>query len=459
MKKGAFLVLFSVAIVQSWAGDLDTIGVTLLRQTNPTLNGSGVPVAQVEVAESANAWETSPSYVGQPTSLFTWTSTLGTATTYPNIVGSESSHADMVGNLFYGSSAGVSPGVSHVYDYEANYFYNSIVSALVPASMPAKVVNQSFIAGPNQTGVDQNYDNYAAAHNVLFVSGIGNGGAVNSPATSYNGLGVAAYDGPSSIGPNGDGRSKPDLTAPGGFTSFTTPLVAGSAAVLIQAGNQSMGGTNISGATDIRTVRALLLNGAVKPSNWTNSASAPLDQRYGAGMVNIFNSFKQLTFGQRPYIEATSHTVGSAHGPGASQSYVSTLSGWDFNTITNIRVAGNYQDRVHHYYFTLTNVPSGAYTLTATLVWNRPDSSSTINDLDLFLYNKTTGAIIASSTSSVENLGHIFIPTLAPGQYDLQVFKSGDDAKRITTSETYALAFEIFTMPMSIVRSATNVVG
>ena len=458
MKKGVFAVLFWAVAVHCWAGDLVTIGVTLLRQTNPSLNGSGVPVAQVEVLESANAWETSPSYVGQPTSLFTWTSSSGTATTFPNGVGTESSHADAVGNLFYGFIAGVSPGVSHVYDYEANYFFNSIVSAAPPAAMPARVVNQSFIAGTNQTAIDQSYDNYAAAHNVLFVSGIGNAGAVNSPGTSFNGLGVAAYDGPSSIGPNGDGRSKPDITAPGGFTSFTTPLVAGGAALLIQAGNQSMGGTNVSAATDIRTVKALLLNGTVKPANWTNSAANPIDQRYGAGILNVFNSFKQLTSGQRPYSEATSHTVGSAHGPGNSPTFVSSLSGWDFNAITNAQVGANYQDRVHHYYFTLTNVPSGAYTLTATLVWNRPAGSNTINDLDLFLYNKTNGTLVASSTSSVDNIGHIFIPSLASGQYDLQVLKNGASAKRITTSESYALAFETFAMPLSIVRSTTNVV-
>ena len=59
--------------------------------------------------------------------------------------------------------------------------------------------------------------------------GAGNGGPVNPPATCYNGIGVGdAYGGGSSVGPTLDnGRCKPDIMAPAGETSYSTPQVAG----------------------------------------------------------------------------------------------------------------------------------------------------------------------------------------------------------------------------------------
>jgi subtilisin family serine protease len=86
------------------------------------------------------------------------------------------------------------------------------------------------------------------------------------PAHRYNCISVGAYGGGSSIGPTLDnGRAKPDITAPAGETSFSTPHVAGAAAVLMQAGLRGDGGGDTNSAADIRTVKALLLNGASSP--------------------------------------------------------------------------------------------------------------------------------------------------------------------------------------------------
>src|SRR5438105_868084 len=92
-----FLLLLSG--VAGWAGDLDTIGVTLLRLTDPTLTGVGVKGAQAEAGSPA--WEVNPAAVGQPESLFTYWSSAGSDTSFPNPLGSESGHADEVGYLFY----------------------------------------------------------------------------------------------------------------------------------------------------------------------------------------------------------------------------------------------------------------------------------------------------------------------------------------------------------------------
>src|SRR3989442_1688197 len=281
-RKRLLLIAFCLAPLLAWPAD--PVGVIFLRSLDSSLTGSGVSVIQAEAPVSGTSWEVSPLAVGQPGSLFTWIS--GTATNaaiFPNSSGTESGHADEVGNDFYGTAAGVAPGVAHIDNYEAGFFYSSRVQSLTAIS--GKIVNQSFIfVGPTTT-YDQNYDNYAARFGTLFVNGAGNSGTVSAPATCYNGLGVAAYGGSSATGPTADGRSKPDITAPASLTSFSTPLVAGAAVILLQAANRDDGGPSpASRAGDIRTLKALLLNGAEKPADWPHVAPAPLDTRYGAGV-------------------------------------------------------------------------------------------------------------------------------------------------------------------------------
>ena len=445
------ILFFAICAIAS-AAELDTVGVTLLRQVDSTLTGNGVVVAQPESVLSSNDFEVNPATVGQPQSLFTWISSNGTATAFPNVVGTESSHADGVAGIFYGTSAGVAPGVGHVDNYDAEYFYDSIISTPTPPVINARVVNQSFVFANQIASVDQDYDDYAGQNNTIFVSAAGNSGPVLSPATSYNGLGVGVYGASSSVGPTSDGRCKPDLTAPGGATSFSAPYVSGSAAILVQAATRGDGGANVSAAADLRTIKALLLNGAIKPSNWTNSPAHPLDLRYGAGIVNVFNSWKQLSSGKKAFIEATSHAAGGAHLPGANTNNVS-LVGWDFNSITNFRVAGNYQDRVHHYYFNVPTANGDPFTFTASLVWNREAGQSAIKDLNLFLYNANTGNLIASSTSGVDNVEHLFGAKLPPGRYDLQVFKNAVGVGSSSASETYAVAFEAFSVRLAVSRT------
>jgi len=343
-------------------------------------------------------------------------------------------------------------------NYDANYFFGSIINTANPANIKDPVVNQSFIFSETTTNqqqtIDSQYDNYAARYDTLFVSGVGNGGAVNPPATCYNGIGVGAYGGGSSTGPTLDnGRAKPDITAPAGETSFSTPQVAGAAAVLMQAGLRGDGGNGTNAAADIRTVKALLLNGAIKPADWTNNAPSPLDTRYGTGVLNVFNSYEQLAGGRHGYIVSTSVSTGGAHPPTGASGTVSTLSGWDFNTNSSSPTT----DGVNHYYFNVTNgVNSATFTATITLVWNRQKEQTNINNLDLFLYDAISSNLVACSTSLVDNVEHLFVPNLAPSRYDLQVWKAGGSF--VSSSETYALAFEFFSMPLGIVMSGTNVV-
>ena len=455
--------VFAVVHAQSFDG----IGLSMLRSTT-NLDGSGIRVAQAE-AGSPN-WEVIPSAVGQPVSLFTYISSVGSSSTYPNAVGTNSMHATQVATNFYSVAYGVATNVAHVDNYEGNYFFNSLVNNSV--SIGDSVVNQSFIFGTTisqQEQVDSAYDNYAVNYRTLFISAVGNGGSVSAPGTSYNCISAGLYGGGSSFGPTLDnGRCKPDIVAPYGVVgpedSFSTPYVAGAAALMLQAALRGDGGTDTNSAGDIRTLKALLLNGAVKPSDWTNATFSPLDMRYGSGVLNVFNSYKQLSFGKQGYIASTSVTSGNPHPPTGATGTESTLNGWDFNsassTMGNILTPAT--DGINHYYFNITNGASNAvFTASVTLVWNRPKSASSsvhssINNLALFLYNAANSNLVMVSTSMVDNVQHIYVPRLASGRYDLQVWKAGGSSI-VTTSESYALAWSFTSPSLSLTKSGSNV--
>ncbi len=446
---------------------------------------------------------------------------------------SYSPHAEKVATFFYGNAGyGVAPGVSHIDVYQEYYFYNDTIVPLsvplgssggTPTGASPEVINQSFMA-PNAPLseiqlYDTQWDNYAAKYNTLFVTAIGDGQVtstspysyINPPASSYNGLAVGVYNGTVSngvygassgisatwIGPTNDGRSKPDIVAPapsdGGYdtayTSYTAPIVSGVATLMVQAGS----GTDLAApvglsasdssiangsatayttaATDIRTVKALLLNGAVKPVGWTNSytvnngtytynavnanATTPLDPRYGSGVVNAYNSYENLAGGEHNYSSATSQSIAAlpsvtsaptANFSGsvsevASATNPATVTGWNLATIA----ATSTSNAVENYDFNLTGASVNSWDLTATLTWNKDYNASGINHLMLFLLN-SSGRQVASSTSMLDNVQQININpalginSLAPGQYDLAVEMLGG-VNAISTSDTYALAW------------------
>jgi hypothetical protein len=414
------------------ASDFETIGLVNLRNLVPSLTGAGVVVALPE--SGAPAWQANPAAINQSVALFTWHSGGGSESNYPNSLGSESWHANEVAKAFFGLTNGTAPGIAHVDNYDANYFFNSLVNN--GTAIPAKVVNQSFIFPTERPDIDGAYDNYVAQHGTVFLNGAGNGGAVSSPGSACNVIAVGAYGGASSTGPTLDGRCKPDITAPSSLTSFSTPLVAGTATLLVQAGLRGDGGPGTAtAAADVRTIKALLLNGATKPADWTNLPGKPLDVRYGAGVVHAWNSYRQLRGGRHNPVVTQTVGLGGAHPPASNTNNLPTRRGWDFRSVSH---AIN-QDAVNHYFFDLSGAPGR--TLTATLTWNRQQNQIGINNLDLFLYDADTGNAVASSESIVDNVEHLRVPALPAGRYNLQVLKRGG-LGIISASESYALAFE-----------------
>lgn len=440
------------------AGYLDEIGLTELRSRDSSLNGNGVTVAQIE-ASQGNAWQTDPANTGLAANLFTFYdsgSNYPTGTTFSSSL--ESAHANRVGSLFYGISSGtqgydgVSPGVAAIEMFEVNYYYNSIVAPQI--STGANVINQSFVFSSQINVVDEAYDDYAARYNALFVNGIftdaNNDPAVTtlitSPASSYNGIAVGVID-DVNLTPLADGRSKPDIVAPsnGGlaaYTSYTTPIVSGAATILFQSGARGDAGAGTAdNATDIRTIKSLLLNSAVKPSGWSNTSTRPLDTINGAGILNVNQAQLQLASGEHSETVNDQLTASGAEHPPPTGivTNVSSNTGWNLGTLANVRQQGQWRDVTDHYFFNCDSNEASTFNLNATLVWNRNLDRTNINNLDLFLYRED-GTLIASSVSTVDNVEHLYELNLAPGRYVLQVHKPASG--RDSNSETYALAFK-----------------
>jgi hypothetical protein len=56
----------------------------------------------------------------------------------------------------------------------------------------------------------------------------------------------------------------------------------------------------------------------------------------------------------------------------------------------------------------------------------------------------------------VDNVEHLYVTNLAAGRYDLQVWRKGGIAE--LANETYALAFENFSLPLQIAQNGNQVV-
>jgi serine protease AprX len=223
----------------------------------------------------------------------------------------------------------------------------------------------------------------------------GNGGTsatLSYPANSYNILAVANMDdqdtaarsddrirSTSSQGPTPSGRKKPDITAPGtsiissvlgdGFdsmsgTSMAAPHVAGSLLLLMDAGIYKP-----------RTAKAILLNTADAWSSTGPVTGSSWNKVYGWGYLDL----EEAEFNLNDYIE---NSVSGTRGSDA------------YDTFEGVMFTGEK----------------------ATLVWDRsaddngssaPTTYSALKNLNLYMYDKATGRLIASSVSTKDNVEQV----------------------------------------------------
>ena len=416
-----------------WFALRDELGAAM-----PT--GAGVGVSQVEAPLDEAETIYLPDITGYAAQGKTITPKSG--------AGTLSGHANSVATFLYDFNLSLAPGVTMIDAYEANDWIGGgflrTGSTYPPLMEGQKVQNHSWIGTTNNgmTNFDveilRRFDFAIQTSDFVAVVGLNNGFGNPVPpllASAYNAISVGLTNGGAGSGLttiDGGGRVKPEIVANPFFpqTSFSTPTVGAAAAMLRQNAPAN--------AQHSVTLKALLLAGATKHQfpTWSRTTTQPLDSRFGAGQVNVYNSYHALAAGQQT----------------ASTSVSVSLRGWDFSTTA----AGS-----SFYFF---DVPTGdtASKFSAVLTWHRiisdgmPGASwgaptSNVPNLSLKIHAANgfvVGALVDQSVSPVDNVEHLYEPHLPPGRYALEV--TGDQ-----TGISYGLAWN--SVPtVSVTASASN---
>lgn len=352
---------------------------------------------------------------------------IGKTITSRSGAGGVSSHATIVGQYLTGS---VGPGIRRIDSYEANNWAGPgmlMISTFQPPQVETRPVqNHSWIGtyGSDCTDTEalRRLDLMIERDGVVVVAGVKNGAGTPVPhlmCSAYNAIAVGVSSGKSSYGPTSvdtDGRVKPDIVAPMNATSWATPVVSSSASLLLEA-IEAHGDWREVAASDRKSarpliVKAMLMAGAVKTpwGDWRRGhasacrdGSVPLDHRYGAGQLNIDNSYR--------IVEAGRQNAGD----------LIESAGWDY--------ARARADRPQRYPL---RVAGGASEASFLLTWMRhvkfdaqtAGLESTMSNLDLRLVRVTDAGgeeAIDISRSRVDNVEHIYVPKLARGRYVVEV--------------------------------------
>ncbi|MDB6006660.1 MAG: hypothetical protein JWR15_3647 [Prosthecobacter sp.] len=411
----ALLLARQTALHADWRDD---IGYTqLAAELGAALpTGAGIVLLQSE----ANNVTSPPNYLPQAggPGAFAGTGAYTGKTFYAESdAGVVLSHAQSVAAYFYANGSGIAQGATEVHNYSANDFLNRLYTGSSPEVMPGRVQNHSWTGSADSTTDPQllrSLDFLINRDGRILTAPLNNGIGAVPPllGCNYHALTAGLRSGQHSQGgtaTDGSGRMKPDLVVNVDLTSYAAPAIAGSAAALLQSAVAS-GNAN---AETPQVIKAQLLAGASKqklPQWLRQTDAAPYDAVFGAGELNIRNAYYIQQAGQHTH----------------STSAESPSRGWDYAATTS-----NATGR--RYFF---SIPAGRYgsTFSAALTWHRTISgipgsySSVLSDLSLRLYASTNftpdATALYSSTSSVDNVEHVFCYNLPPGQYMLVITAS-----------------------------------
>lgn len=357
----------------------------------------------------------------------------------PASTGAFSSHAYEVGQFFYGSES-IAPGLNTVHAFRNTRWYAHIghTRNFPPWENPWRVENHSWGGAtgftPSDLQILARVDYRVGTHNMFSSIGLDNNTGSMWPllGNSYNGIVVGVASGNHNRGGTNlytTGRMKPDIVVPVPFTSYSTPVVAAAASLLIAKAEE---GGSLADAGQAPVVKALLMAGATKEAfpAWANSSTRPLDEVHGTGNLNIHNSYKILLSGEQ---------APGGEDPGRE-------SGWDWNVTPD--PAGN-----RLYPFTITENWDGEFS--AVLAWNAEPISDTdesgnptwityhynVENLPLRLWKRDhqneLEIEVSASVSEIDNVQHIYVTDLDAGPYALEV--SGSAA-----GVPYGLAWRAF---------------
>ena len=468
---------------------LDRTGVYALRQIDPTLTGLGIKFAVICRSftyindEQQNDYRPAIDHNCFKNKQFNFydqaerpSGISPHSTAVCSILFGEDPNAfnPQIGQFSY---QGTSPE-AQVDIYEFNHFVFNNVSSHTP---PAVDIITADFGYPFEEWWTRGIESLVEHYGIIVIAGIGNGSdafdSVLYPAAGANVIGVGlvdsvdsdnpeinltnfalAYPTHSSSGPTSDGRCKPDIIAPGNclaadvnapdqyeptgnWSSFSTPIVAGTIDMLVQKAKQEPGlSMAVSSQGGNCIIKAILLNSATKLPYWhkgrlhtDDDHIVPLDYIQGAGMLNAVGAYEHLVTGiQKP-------------------GEVST-TGWDLNQLDKNNTLENV------YRFTIAE-PNNKY-ITTTMVWNKhhqrtypfeplPEQDMNLR-LELWAVDSNTpdnNYMLDYSDSVIDNVEHIY--TLADPNYtNYEIIITSSDMDNTTqtpTAQRYGLAWNIST--------------
>ena len=459
------------------AGYIDLLGYPELKAelgaSVPT--GAGVAVMQVEGKDESNNYM--PNTTDAEFSGKTITNATGTST-------GTSSHAHQVGLNFYGNSTSIAPGITSITVYEKNNWQGTgflkfgVTPATAPAYSTARFANHSWASDTGTASVNadilRRVDYLVETDDFLQVVAVNNileEDDTNKPllADSYNAIAVGVTSGAHATGTTAvnstyvAGRTKPDVVAPGESpqnpsirTSWAAGMVSASAALLVETGHTQTGlsngsytsprtGLTIYHAETSEVIKAALMAGADRATSngrgaeitdYTVDTANGLDSRFGAGQVNVYNSYHVLTGG-----EHNSAQDGDATPIGRY--------GFDYDPAFGGSSGSN---STGSYSFT-ADFASLAREIFASLVWNidisakggDPVGTATRYNLDLELYDVTTGGtLVAYSASTLDNTENIWFNLLYGHSYRLDVVRGSGQSDFLWD---YGLAWRVVPEP------------
>ncbi len=375
-------------------------------------------------------------------------------------------------------------GATPLAQAEVHEFWHFVIENIFPNTPPeADIITASF-GTQLQEWWTKGFDSMAQHHGLVVIAAIGNGSDAADPplypAAGANAIGVGVVDSlktadlaknlanfalaqpeHSTLGPTDDGRCKPDIIAPGNclaadangtnkykptgnWSSFSTPVVAGTAALLIQKAKTDPNykllllpeGKNCA-------IKAILLNSAEKLPYWhkgklqkDDDHNVPLDYIQGAGMLDSIQAYKTLLAG-----------------PG-EPGYAYHI-GWDLNYITK-------KPPLHNFYEFSIEDPNDKY-IDATVTWNKnyqpqypfeplphKDKNLTVGLYAVDPQNPDNTYLLDYSDSPVDNVEHIHCPTdPAYDTYRIVVsYSRNQNLETIPKKQLYAVAWDVKQKPV-----------